>query len=289
MGCLLAAPACAEGPGVKAGAAFELLGHRYDLDSLVQLELPKRLREISGLTLTTDGRLLGHDDERGIVYELDIDATEIGRSFALEGAVRADFEGIAAAGALLYLLVSDGSLYRFQEGVDGATVPWERFDETLPCEAEGIAADDEGLWVACKNLEERAKGEGLRLYRWRFDRERYAPSETLSVPRKALRQALALPDGKGGKKGPKKLQPTGATTVAPGRLLILAGRQHVLLDLDTRGEILAAVRLPDPARHAQPEGIAVTDDARILIADEGAGKGAAKKRGRLSVYHPTQH
>ena len=32
--------------------------------------LPKSLKEISGLAVSQDGRLFGHDDERSVIYQL---------------------------------------------------------------------------------------------------------------------------------------------------------------------------------------------------------------------------
>ena len=42
-----------------------------DPDAFVQWKLPGRLREISGLALTSDERLFAVADEKAIVYELD--------------------------------------------------------------------------------------------------------------------------------------------------------------------------------------------------------------------------
>ena len=48
-----------------------------------QRRLPRRLREISGLAVTSDGRLFGHDDERAVIYEIDVEGGQIVKSFAI--------------------------------------------------------------------------------------------------------------------------------------------------------------------------------------------------------------
>ncbi|PLX31312.1 MAG: hypothetical protein C0600_06030 [Ignavibacteria bacterium] len=64
-----------------------------------QFELPKRLKEISGLAVDDRGRLFAHDDESGIVYQLDPMTGKIVKSFRLgRTLVTEDFEGIAIAG-----------------------------------------------------------------------------------------------------------------------------------------------------------------------------------------------
>src|SRR5262245_54963359 len=59
----------------------------------VQIQLPQRLREISGLAVTPDGRLFAHGDERAALYEIDPERGRILKSFSLN--VRGDFEGLA--------------------------------------------------------------------------------------------------------------------------------------------------------------------------------------------------
>ena len=98
----------------------------YDLEKPARyFKLPKRLREISGLAMLAGNRLLAHDDERGVVVEIDYRDGSIVKAFALggrRGPVADDFEGIAAAEGRIYLVSSSGQLYEFGEGADGETV-----------------------------------------------------------------------------------------------------------------------------------------------------------------------
>ena len=66
-----------------------------------------------------------------------------------------------------------------------------------------------------------------------------------------------------------------------GRLLLLDARDHLLVEAERSGRVRSVVQLP-PARHPQPEGLAVGADGTLYIADEGRGDG----RAHLTWYAP---
>jgi uncharacterized protein YjiK len=121
----------------------------------------------------------------------------------------------------------------------------------------------------------------MRIYRWDLAAASLDGSATLSIPHAELARFLDSETSR------IKIQPTGITTTESGNLLILAGRQHLLLELTASGQPVASAML-NKSNHRQAEGIALTDNGLLLIADEGGGKGNKKSRGRLSVYHPTE-
>jgi len=98
-----------------------------DEDSFQQWALPDRLREISGLALTSDERLLAVADEFAVVYEIDYESDRLVKAFALgEPAARGDFEGIAVLDETVWLMTSDGVLYAAAEGGNGDIVSYDR-------------------------------------------------------------------------------------------------------------------------------------------------------------------
>ena len=109
---------------------------------VMQWQLPGGLREISGLALTGDGRLLAVSDELAIVYEIDYAAGKLVKRFALgDPALRGDFEGIAVVGETVWLMTSDGQLFASAEGADGEHVLYQELNTGLGgyCECEGRA------------------------------------------------------------------------------------------------------------------------------------------------------
>ena len=261
------------------GAGFQLGGLHYPVEPARQLPLPAVLLEISGLTAGPEDGIWAHDDERGIVYRIDTDSGRLTGRFGLSGGVRADFEAIAAVDERLFLITSSGVLYETRFPVSGTVAPFLRHDEKLPCEVEGITThpDGSGLLVACKHPPREVKG--VVVYRWDFDTRAYAPSPAFILSRKALKKFLS----DRGMDDVGKIKPTGMTTAGNGNLLLLAGRARVILELTPDGQPLAAARL-NPDLHPQAEGIALSGDGHLLIADEGHGKGGRKGPGTLSVY-----
>lgn len=238
-------------------------------EAIVQWALPDRLREISGLALTADERLLAVTDEEAIVYEIDYTNRKLVKAFALgEPTLRGDFEGIAVLGGTVWLMTSEGVLFSAPEGADGERVLYERFATNLEeeCEFEGLTSSAAGdaLLLICKDPK---KNKDLSIFEWSpatWETRRHA------LPEKAMEEAA----------GSKKINPSGIDIdPATGDFIVISALQNIVLRLDGAGELVGAIMRLAPDRHPQAEGIAVTKDGRMLIADE-AGNGQA----RLAVY-----
>ncbi len=285
----LASPACGQ-PGSDPNTSsdrlsvFSIAGHRYHSARSIQFGLPVDLTEISGLALDDQAQLHAHEDEQGIVYQIDHQAGRITRRFGLQGMPEADFEGIAWLNDRLYLTTSSGRLYAFQRGAADAVVPYETFTDGLDCEVEGLtrSVDGKALLAACKN---RPKGKmALHFHRWEPGAEQWSDEPAIRIKRSAFDPLFESM----GMRRPEKFQPTAITTTPTGHYLILAGKQNMLLEVSEDGRPLAAARL-DATMHRQPEGISMTDEGVLIIADEGAsvkGSGANRLPGTLTVYRP---
>jgi uncharacterized protein YjiK len=246
-----------------------------DKDSMHQWSLPKKLNEISGLALTRDGRLLTVDDENAIIYELDFEGGHIVKAFALGSpTIRADFEGIAATDDRVWLTDSDGTVYAFTEGADGERVTYERFDTQLGdlCEIEGLAAspDQRLLYFLCKQVRDKSVVDGLMVFAWSIRERRLLPDASLALPQRRFARAI----------NSRKLHPSAiAIDPATGDFVMIAARQKALFVMQHDGRFVGARKLPTADFHLQPEGIEITSDGRLLIADEGG-----KHRARLAIY-----
>jgi uncharacterized protein YjiK len=271
-----AADAADAAAAAAGGAPLEVV---FREDRLLQWKLPKRLREISGLALTVDGRLLALADERGEISEIDFRAGALMKRFGIGDPVLAgDFEGIAATDEAVFAVTSGGTLVRFPEGGNGAHVPYEVFVTGLGdiCEIEGLAWEPrrDSLLLACKEVHDGDGGE-VWLFRWEIAAARLEFGGPLRAPGAQMAQAL----------GEAAFNPSGVSVDDAGDTLwLVAARQHAVARLrlgDGRRLALVDVRrFPAAHRHRQSEGIALLPGGAVAIADEGGKQG----RGRLGVY-----
>jgi uncharacterized protein YjiK len=229
--------------------------------------MPPQLREISGLALTSRGTVLTHDDNSGRVSEIDPKTGILVKSFSLIGNQKEDFEAIAIAGNDIYLMASDGKLFRFREGADGQQVQFMMFDTGLgkKCEFEGLAyeADSTRLVMVCKRTLDEEASHDLVIYRMPLPLNR-ATFSVLQVPIKQVT----------GSNKWKNFRPSDATIDPFTRnYVIIASHEKGLLVLTPDGDVVRSE--PLPGEHQQPEGVAITKDSILLISDEANVKPAA--------------
>jgi uncharacterized protein YjiK len=222
------------------------------------------LLEISGIALTSDGRLLAHADEGARIYGIDYRVGRMTGTFDLgEKPVVGDFEGITSVNDTLYLMTSAGVLYEFQEGDNESRVGYTRHDTGLKdqCEFEGVAFDPSirSLLLPCKNVHPAGPlQDSLVIYRLKL------PPGTESQPSR-----LTLPLGPIiGPNGWKKLHPSDITVdPATGNYLLIAADESALIYITPSGELLFARPLGPGLAHA--EGVAITKDNILIISTEG--------------------
>ncbi len=228
--------------------------------------LPPRFKEISGLALTVDGRLLAHGDETSEIWEIDYRRGVIMKTFMLgEEALTADFEAIAVVGAQVYLLDSKGRIYEGSEGGAGKAVPYNEYDTKLrkACEFEGMVFDPatHAMLLACKHVYAGAPQDALVIYRWGLPGSPPPSPTPLVIPIEQLRAA-------GGHW--KRFEASEITRdQRTGHFLVMSSLQSGLVELSPEGALLRVGNIP--GSHRQPEGAAITPDGRLIVADEAGG------------------
>ncbi len=234
---------------------------------LAMWTMPAQLREISGLALTSRGTVLTHDDNSGRVSEIDPKTGILLKAFSLVGNQKEDFEAIAIAGNDIYLMASDGKLFRFREGADGQQVQFILFDTGLgkQCEFESLAyeADSTRLVMVCKRILDKQAPKDLVIYRMPLPLNR-ASFTILHVP---LQQVVGSNKWKGFRPSDMTIDPFTRNYV------IIASHEKALLVLTPDGDVVRSE--PLPGDHQQPEGVAITKDSTLLISDEANVKPAA--------------
>ena len=238
-----------------------------------QRVLPDRLQEISGLAVAPDGRLFGHDDEIGTIYEIDFATGSVVKWFTVgEQPVTGDFEGLTITpDGDFWLADSEGRLLKFREGANEARVAFERFDTGVGdgCEVEGIAyrTSDNSMVLSCKRLRggSRASRENAPVLRsWSVgavEARDWGPTSA------ALAQAS----------GVRSFQPSGLEfDTRSGRLIVISANDGAIAELGADGAVLSGRALND--RHRQTEGVAILPDGSLILADEGGNDQALISR-----------
>lgn len=270
LSAMLALAACAQPQAEQAAPAPP--GSLFAAAPAQQWRLPQRLAEISGLAVHPDGRVFTHDDETGVIYQIDVTEGRLIKNFALGDPIElGDFEGLSISPeGVFYLITSRGLIYRFEEGADGAHVAFETIDTGMHrvCEIEGLAyfAPEESLILACKRMNARPMRDSVRLYSWRPDAPQNPAQEWLALPAADL----------AARAGVEQFRPS-SVEIDPvsGRILLLSGNDGAFAELSREGEILAARAL---SGHAQAEGVTVAPDGTLIVSDEAAGGQAMLSR-----------
>jgi uncharacterized protein YjiK len=280
---LSSAAACRQTPEAKAAqvraleaARKEQLARRIaaaeanptQTAALAMWIMPPELKEISGLTLLANGHVLAHDDEVGVIYEIDPKTGILLKHFMLDGDPHGDFESIATAGSDIYLLESKGILYKFQDGANGAHVPYTKFDTRLgrECEFEGLAfeADSSRLLLPCKNVKAKSAKGQLVIYHLPVPMTDTSNMSVMMVP---MTEVV-------GTSGWKKFQPSDMAIDPTTKNYVMIGSQEKgIVEITPGGEVVRSE--PLPKGHNQPEGVAITPDGILIVSDEATQKPAA--------------
>lgn len=231
--------------------------------------LPPELAEISGLDHLEGNTFLAHDDNEATLWLLALDTRLETSQWAAGQHLPGDFEALALTPRHVYLLASPGYLYQadITAGRPGPG-PWRPQPSGVEgeCNFEGLAAAAQAFYLACKYPRAPQPGRVL-IYRLRDGR----PPEAIHVDVTPVLAARRL----------SRLRPSAlAWLESEQRLLMLAGKERLILELDGTGRLLAWRALPRRF-HRQAEALAVGDNGLLVIGDEADGRAAT-----LSVYLP---
>jgi len=255
---------------------FFAAGAVAQTDKPRQLTLNKQLVEVSGLAAASNGSVFAHNDEFGIVYEIDVEDGSMARAFALgDPTVAADFEGIAAYDGRIYLITSAGMLYEADISDHRERTRFNVYDTGAGafCEVEGLsrAPADGAFFILCKRPRKGGPENRLLVYRWSLAERRPVTDPVFSIEFRDF-----LPGSER-----EAFRPAGIEwDSAANRILIVSSRSHIVYAFNEDGAFLRKSRLPADI-HPQTEGLAVLQSGAVLVADEGGGRGRA---GLISVY-----
>ena len=239
-----------------------------------RINLPRNLREVSGLSYYKPGRLALIQDELAVVFIYDLAKKRVVDEQVF--GTKDDYEGVEFVNGELYALRSDGELYHFTptDGIKtlGTGNPTRHIKINLPGRGTANATDsgqpdveglgyDPTLNALLLATKDAAKGNTDKVIYF-YDLK----NEVLwrgPVLKQADLQAFT------GQSNTDERKPSGiAVHPKTGEYYVLASAGHSLIVTNRNGKLLSVNAL-DKTQFQQPEGICFAPDGTLFIASEG--------------------
>ena len=246
----------------------------YDLDQPDRvIRLPKKLKEISGLSYDSD-LLYAVQDEKGNLYQIDLKDESIQKfDFAKDG----DYEAVEVVDSLIFAMTSKGDLYQIKiHSTDScSSQKLERFiskDQNL----EGLAYDKDSnrLLIASKK---REQDEVKEIFALDLASRKINDHPLLSIDISTMSKTL--------QKDISEFNPS-ALAIHPqsGHLYMLSHPAQQLLIVDiSKKRFLQLLKLNNKT-FIQPEGICFGPQGTLYISTEGKGD----IPGKIMIFHQSK-
>jgi len=248
------------------------------------IELPNELNEISGLDFYENNQLACIQDEKGMIYIVDIARQKVVRKIKFEK--KGDYEGIEIVDHIAWVLKSNGNLFRIKDFDDTDNINVKIYKTSLSkrnnAEGIGYSRKNDRLLIACKGYPYINKKKGKHkkaVYGFDIHNKelREIPEfiinldsikKNINYSRMAQTSDELLsffnPD-----EGDVSFQPSGiAVHPQNGNIYLIASVGKLLVVLNEKGAIQSIIRL-DNSVFKQPEGICFDKKGNLFISNEG--------------------
>ncbi len=270
----------------------------YDLEQAdVTFELPEILKEISGITLSTDKKqILAIQDENGILFYLDKKTGKVLReqTFHKDG----DYEDIEVVGNDIFILKSSGTLYQLKETpVDTFTRIKYKTGYHKDHDMEGMCFDIENnrLLLACKGKLSRDNefGSNKGVFGFDLNTMRMIDEPILMISLSNIESYLNIKGSPEMKERFEKImtEKNGVLGFSPSAVAIHPQTKHIYM-MSSKGKTLVVLKVDgtilhmqklDKKIHVQPEGMLFDVDGTLYISNEGK-----KQNGRIYRFDVNQ-
>jgi uncharacterized protein YjiK len=238
----------------------------YDFSAPEVTKLDVKLREISGIAWETiKNRFLAINDESGKLFLINRETKDIDSIYSFGG--KGDYEDIAIANGIPYILRSDGVITKFNMDSAVSVSQSEKLNIKGSVDFETLYHDpDRGaLIMLCKNCtidgKDKVNAYAYYLDSTGFDTQPVFQVDVDSVKKMAPRQT-------------SRLQPSGAAiNPQQQKLYILSSASNQLVITDLNGKV-EGVYVLSKRLFPQPEGICFRANGDMYISNEG-GNGKA--------------
>jgi len=254
---------------------FQIENKVYNLKNPSQRwDMPKELKEISGLSFYNKNKLACIQDEEGYFYIYDLNKKEIFSKdqFGKKG----DYEAVEIISGRAYVLESKGDIYYFDVKRKGiGEVKKIKTDLSGKNDAEGLgyAKQDKELLIACKEDPGTKKidlEKSRSIYVVELEGMKFKKNPKYIIDGKSYSKMLEKKELSKKKHIPFK--PSGlAIHPKNNYVFIISTVGKMMVILNPAGDIEELIPL-DPEIFWQPEGICFSPDGDLYISSEGKGK-----------------
>lgn len=245
------------------------LSEHYEIDHPKVIKLPNELREISGLSYYKKDKLLGVQDEKGCLYEIDLGKEKITEKFTFHK--KGDFEGVEFVAPHAYAVDSDGDIFHIQHLDLKQQHDFKRethLAKGLDIEGLMYHIPRQKLWLLSKV---NKKDPYVRHF-FEYDPK---TKQLNKQPVASIDLHLILSEDDVA----EKFKPTAAAMHPHSQhIYILESDQNRVIVLQLDGSYLETIQFPEKL-FRQPEGLTFLPDGTMIIADEGQDH-----KGRLFLF-----
>ena len=250
----------------------------YDFSRVYRDKLDLKLKEISGIVWDNQNdEFIAHNDEKGIIYFLDRDTKGIKKEFSFSEA-KGDYEDVAMVNKDIYVLRSDGKLFRIVRDSTGKQSVFDpgKLESSGKNDFETLYYDPErkALIMICKNCSEDDK-KVVSAYAYYPDSVGFVNKPLFSINVKPI-DSLSP-------RATSRFQPS-AARVHPvlKKLFILSSASNQLVVTDLDGNIENVYMLAQKI-FPQAEGLTFKSNGDMYISNEGI---SAKSELLKFIYTP---
>jgi uncharacterized protein YjiK len=266
---------------------FKFVYNLHEPDKVYKL--PGKLNEISGLSFYKKNELAVVQDEKGNVYFFDVITGEINEK--IDFSDNGDFEGIEVIDDQIWVLKSNGNLYRvnYLKNKNETNTKEYKTHLSKKNDAEGLAYDKNNnrLLIACKGqpYSDDKKGNNKKaIYFFDLDEKKLSKKPLILIDIEQIKKlkkynkmailGLDLLRWFSPAKGDLSFQPSGIS-IHPetNNIYVLASVGKLLIVFDKNGEFLSVIKL-NSRIFEQPEGICFDPDGNLYISNEGKDSAA---------------
>ena len=232
-------------------------------------KLDIEIKEISGIVWDThNNQFIAHNDEKGTIFYLDRDTKEIIKKYAFSQA-KGDYEDIAMVGSDVYVLRSDGALFRIVTDSAGTQKNFDvgKLELSGAKDFETLYYDHErkALIMLCKNCSVDDK-QAVSAYAYYPDSIGFDTKPLYTIDVNKVKELSP--------RATSRLQPS-AARIHPilKKLFILSSASNQLVIADTNGEVEAVYMLAQKL-FPQAEGLTFKSNGDMYISNEAVSSKA---------------